>query len=237
MVSNRGVSNGVLDPFDFDPRTVPIRPASTVAIVRNSPRFEVLLCRRQPTSAFVANMQVFPGGGVDPADSDMAVVRSGESMYPGGPDLGACRRAAIRETQEETGLVLSDDVELPVLGRWITPPLAPRRYDTVFFVAALPDGQEPVADGVEVVECTWWTPEDAVQAWADDKIEFVTPTLRMMMSLQGFDSAEQAIAAVSRAQLPGYRVRVDDETGWPWLPGDKSFEDPGLRRTFGWVSI
>ncbi len=226
-----------MDPFDFDPRTVPIRPASTVVIVRDSPRFEVLLCRRQPTSAFVANMQVFPGGGVDAADADTALARPAESIYPGGPELGAARRAAIRETHEETGVVLPDDAELPVLGRWITPPLAPRRYDTVFFLAALPAGQEPVADGVEVVECTWWTPDDAVTAWANDEIEFVTPTLRMMMSLSGYVTAAQAIVAVAQAQLPGYRVRVDDETGWPWLPGDDAFEDPGLRRTYGWVSI
>ncbi len=231
----------VEDSAGYDPRSVAIRPAATVIVVRDFDTtsvggLEVLLCRRRSASPFVANMQVFPGGGIDP-DDDIAHTPP-SFPYPGGPALEAARVAAVREAKEETSLELGTPAALPLIGRWITPPLAPRRYDTLFFLAVLPDGQEPVPDETEVVDCSWWSPWDAVDAWEAGELEFVTPTLRFLMSLQNYRSAAEALAAARAASTPGTRVRVDDETGWPWLPSDEEFwADSGLRRTFGWVGL
>lgn len=83
-------------------------------LVRDSPRLETFMMRRNPRSAFVPGAHVFPGGKVDPADAD-PVVLTGAT----GPDAVAAdallgragaRRfwvAAIREAFEETGVLLA----------------------------------------------------------------------------------------------------------------------------------
>ena len=45
---------------------------------------------------------------------------------------------------------------------WITPPIEPRRYDTKFFVAALPVGQEARDVSGEADEAAWLTPAEAL---------------------------------------------------------------------------
>lgn len=227
--------------LSYDPRAIAVRPAATVIVVRDFDTtslggLEVLLCQRRSSSPFVANMQVFPGGGIDPEDSPRHIEST--FPYPGGPSLEAAQNAAVREAREETSLELGTPAALPLIGRWITPALAPRRYDTLFFLSVLPQGQEPVPDETEVVACSWWSPWDAVDAWEAGELEFVTPTLRFLMSLQDYRSSADALAAARQSSSPGNRVRVDDETGWPWLPADEEFwSDGGLRRTFGWVGL
>ena len=49
--------------------------------------------------------------------------------------------------------------------RWITPPSSPRRYDTAFLVARLPDGQDADAHTTEAVEARWWHPAEALERW------------------------------------------------------------------------
>lgn len=96
---------------------VPVRPAATVMLVRDSSRsgIEVLLLRRHPDSVFVPDAHVFPGGAVDPDDASSAVA----DVVAGIDDEVASRRvgleagglaywvAAVRETFEEAGLLLA----------------------------------------------------------------------------------------------------------------------------------
>lgn len=77
-------------------------PAATVVVFRNAPPGcppELLMVTRARTMSFAAGAAVFPGGRVDPADRALAADL---------PDPGekAHRVAAIRETLEETGLVI-----------------------------------------------------------------------------------------------------------------------------------
>ena len=76
MVDDRSVSS-------FDPAAVPVRGASTVMLVRDSARgVEVFLQQRVVGMEFAGGMTVFPGGGVDPSDTDAssAVGRSGRRV-------------------------------------------------------------------------------------------------------------------------------------------------------------
>ncbi|NDG92242.1 MAG: NUDIX hydrolase, partial [Gammaproteobacteria bacterium] len=52
---------------EFDPASVPIRPAATVMLIRETPALEVLMMRRHAKTVFAGGMWVFPGGAVDPA--------------------------------------------------------------------------------------------------------------------------------------------------------------------------
>jgi 8-oxo-dGTP pyrophosphatase MutT (NUDIX family) len=81
-------------------------PASTVVIFR-SPRSgtapELLMVQRAREMRFAGGATVFPGGRVDPADRDLAA-----ALMPGDPiELAAARIAGIRETLEETGLMIA----------------------------------------------------------------------------------------------------------------------------------
>jgi|HubBroStandDraft_1064217.scaffolds.fasta_scaffold00005_21 8-oxo-dGTP pyrophosphatase MutT (NUDIX family) len=81
------------------------RPASTVLLLRDGAGgLEVFMVTRHQKSSFMAGALVFPGGGVDPDDSDPrhGAAASGEAAA----DL-AWRIAAIREVFEETGVLLA----------------------------------------------------------------------------------------------------------------------------------
>jgi 8-oxo-dGTP pyrophosphatase MutT (NUDIX family) len=103
-----------------DPTKVPVRDAATVMIVRDKPRFEVLMVQRTSKVAFGASAWVFPGGRVDPEDAigvDGAVIGlddvAASSML--GVESGglAWWVAGVRETIEEAGLLLVDNGSAP----------------------------------------------------------------------------------------------------------------------------
>lgn len=98
---------------DAEPSTP--RPAATVALVRDaSDGIEVLLLRRSATMQFAASQSVFPGGGVDPQDRLLVDFVPPEERTWWSERLGcdpttACALvgAAVRETFEETGVLLA----------------------------------------------------------------------------------------------------------------------------------
>ena len=72
----------------------------------------------------------------------------------------------MRELREEAGIALPDPGELIEFSRWITPAEVKIRFDTHFFLAPLPPGQEPRVDGEECVDLGWFTPRAALDAHA-----------------------------------------------------------------------
>src|SRR3954467_4532025 len=96
--------------------------AATVILARDTKRGpEVLMLRRNSKIAF-GGMWVFPGGRVDPADLD---------GVPAHDEVAAARRAAVRETHEEAGLVVAED-GLVVFSHWVPPAGVPVRFSTWF---------------------------------------------------------------------------------------------------------
>jgi 8-oxo-dGTP pyrophosphatase MutT (NUDIX family) len=102
-----------------DGTTVPAEPrnAATVVLMRaGSAGPEVYLLRRQRVMAFAGGMAVFPGGGVDPRDFDSSVAWAGPTSTDWAGRLGveeelarAIVCAAVRETFEESGVLLAGD--------------------------------------------------------------------------------------------------------------------------------
>src|SRR4051812_17354866 len=140
-------------------------PAATVVLVRDrAGGLETLMLKRNSTIAF-GGMWVFPGGRVDPGDVD-----------PDRPDdeLAAARRAAVREAEEEAGLVVAED-ELVVLSHWVPPPTAPRKFSTWFFLATAPVGSV-VIDGGEIHDHRWLRPAEALERRDAGEIELAPPT-------------------------------------------------------------
>src|SRR3954451_22204645 len=127
----------------------PAIPAATVILLRDSDAgVETLMLRRNSKIAF-GGMWVFPGGRVEEGDDDGT-----------GDELGAARPAAVREAEEESGLVVAVD-DLVAVSHWTPPPVTPKRFSTWFFVARAPEGAVTIDDG-EIREHMWVTPRDAI---------------------------------------------------------------------------
>ncbi|WP_297799495.1 NUDIX domain-containing protein [uncultured Brevundimonas sp.] len=169
------------------------RDAATLILTRGGRNLEVLMGRRADSHVFMANKWVFPGGRIDPSD-----FRAG---YTGDLNSETARRlekelparraralalTAIRETFEETGLILGRSAPVAsVVGPWreyrqagalpdlscltyiaraITPPGRTRRFDARFFTApveALRDPDNIVSSG-ELDEIAWLPIKDAM---------------------------------------------------------------------------
>jgi 8-oxo-dGTP pyrophosphatase MutT (NUDIX family) len=145
-------------------------------------------------------MDVFPGGGLDPHDGtrgddriDDAVASARLGIASGGLAYWA---AAARETHEEAGLVLALGA-LHYVARWITPVGPPRRYDTRFFVAALPAGQTAVADLEEAVSAEWVRPEQALADFARGARAMLPPTAGMLRILASYASSADVVRAAA----------------------------------------
>jgi 8-oxo-dGTP pyrophosphatase MutT (NUDIX family) len=191
--------------------TVP-RQAATVILLRGgSETLEVLLVRRTPHARFMGGVWVFPGGAVDAGEGE------GDAAH---------RIAAVRELHEEAGIVLDDATALVKFSRWITPAEVVVRFDTHFFLAPLPDGQEATIDGDEIVDQGWFTPAGALAASERGEIALVFPTIKHLEQLGGFESAD-ALLAYARDRVVGPvqpRIVTEGETARLLLPGEPGYD-------------
>ncbi len=132
----------------------------------------------------------------------------------------------------EESLLLATD-RMHYFSRWITPLGAPRRYDTRFFVAHAPEGQEPVHDDREVISSVWISPERALEQHAAGEFELIFPTVRTLESLLQFNSADEVIdhaASVGRIEPVLPRVTVHESGLRIVLPDDVEFDALTSRR-------
>jgi 8-oxo-dGTP pyrophosphatase MutT (NUDIX family) len=188
------------------------RQAATVIVLRGGrDTLEVLLVKRNPKQRFMGGAWVFPGGSVDAGEGE------GDAAH---------RLAGVREVAEEADLELPAPDELVKLSRWITPPEVSIRFDTHFFLAAAPDGQEARADGSECVDLGWFTPQGALDAYAREEILLVFPTIRTLEQLAPFGSAAELLEwASGRDVVPVQpRVVMQGETARIVMPGEPGYE-------------
>jgi 8-oxo-dGTP pyrophosphatase MutT (NUDIX family) len=80
-----------------------------------------------------------------------------------------------------------DARELRVFAHWLTPLGAPRRYNTWFFVAPAPDGEEGTHDDNELVSSAWVRPIDALAQHAAGEIDLIFPTEMSLRALSRYD--------------------------------------------------
>ncbi|RPA62277.1 NUDIX hydrolase [Gordonia oryzae] len=232
------------------PQAAPLRDAATVVLVRDSGEnsgggadsgggIEVFLQRRVKQMAFAGGMTVFPGGGVDPRDSDADLAWTGPApqwwaeQFSTTTELAqALVCAAVRETFEECGVLLaSSGAEFPdpatlrddraalvdkslsfagflrahgltlradllrPLAHWITPVNEKRRYDTRFFLAAVPPGQEPDGSTTEADVTRWASAQDAIDAWSAGKHFLLPPTWAQLTEVARYTTVADLLDA------------------------------------------
>lgn len=198
------------------PIAVPRLAASLLLLRDGTAGLEVMMVERTGSASFAAGKFVFPGGTVDQVDAALAASDA--------PDA-ALRVAAIRETYEECGLLLTDpevgvvdpaadfralmaDRKLmPAVHRlipfahWITPPHLPKRFDTHFFMAQAPAGQVATADLREVMSAAWLRPAAVVAAAEAAELNLMFATYMNLRWLAQFETAEAAMAGAKERRI------------------------------------
>lgn len=161
--------------------------AATVILLRDGEAgLETLMLRRNSKIAF-GGMSVFPGGRLDPGDW--------EGLAPD-DEIGAARRAAVREAFEECGLRIDADAVLHY-SHWTPPMVHMRRFVTWFFVARAAEGEVEIDHG-EIHESTWLRPVDALRRREAGEIELAPPTLVTLVELAAHADVESALAAIAK---------------------------------------
>ncbi len=188
------------------PRTAPtLRPVDAATLILldlKARKPKVLMGKRSMKLKFMPGKFVFPGGRVDAVDklmlasgalsprAEMRLMTAATRMTP--LRCRALVMAAIRETFEETGLMIghsdfgapdkapggvwqefADQGLFPTpdaltfIARAITPPGRPRRFDTRFFAAPLTavggKVERVIGEDAELTELVWTDIDDAVQ--------------------------------------------------------------------------
>lgn len=111
-------------------------------------------------------------------------------------------------------------------GRWITPELLARRYDTRFFLIG--PGRREWSEPELTPEHTaylWEDPGGAVQRFQAGELPMLFPTWKTLERLARYSDLETALAELATARVDPVRPRLVVEAGWvhPVLPGDPGY--------------
>jgi 8-oxo-dGTP pyrophosphatase MutT (NUDIX family) len=114
--------------------------------------------------------------------------------------------------------------------RWVTPNLpsvSRKRFDTRFFLATVPDGQEAAHDTHEATESVWLSPRVALQQYWDGAIELAPPQIMGLAHLARHADVASALQAARDRKPPCIRPEPRDVDGVRVLcyPGDPWHSD------------
>jgi len=128
---------------------------------------------------------------------------------------------------KEEGLKLALDALRPY-DHWITPEVERRRFDTRFFAARIPPGQQPLHDQEETVQSEWLSPDEALARYGRHEISLAPPTLRTLEDLRAFASVDAILKATeTRSVIPKQPWLLKTaETLTLLLPGDSQYPVP-----------
>ncbi|NEY33563.1 NUDIX hydrolase [Streptomyces sp. PRKS01-65] len=146
------------------------------------------------------------------------------------------RDLSFAEFLRRRSLVLRSDL-LGAWARWITPEFEARRYDTWFFVAALPRGQRTRNVSTEADRAVWMTPAEAAAGYDKGELLMMPPTIATLRQLTAYGSAAGALAAAPGRDLTPVQAEArpaDGEIVLTW-PGHDEFTQhiPDARHTAG----
>jgi 8-oxo-dGTP pyrophosphatase MutT (NUDIX family) len=132
---------------------------------------------------------------------------------------------SFAEALDQLGLVLATRRMLP-WSRWVTPRMASvssKRFDTRFFVAAVPADQTARHDNVEATESVWLSPRQALEQYRDGAIQLAPPQIMSLAHLSRHASVASVMAEAGARRPPLIEPEpYDDADGTRVLcyPGD-----------------
>lgn len=171
--------------------------------------------------------------------------RDGAPIGADHPALRSTREPVMRGELPMAALCREYGLRLPLetltyIDHWVTPPGAPRRFDTRFFVAAAPTGQVAAHDGRETIDHCWLSPQQALQEHRDGKRQFGAPTLTVLRRLSRFATLSEALGDAEQAKPQAFPTEP-----WPALkngepvqikPGDPAYPEVRKRDPQGYGS-
>jgi glyoxylase-like metal-dependent hydrolase (beta-lactamase superfamily II)/8-oxo-dGTP pyrophosphatase MutT (NUDIX family) len=221
------------------------KDAAAMILLRDPEDPKVFWVKRARTLRFMAHYHAFPGGQRDEGDADVPILNdqnlpdtvmrvaairelfeeTGVLIARGAQRLSAERRAELRQEfiadqitfkdlLEREGLRLDAGllVEAP---RWVTPAQSPRRYNTRFFSAWLPAGQETEIIPGELESGEWLRPAEALQKWVDGECLIVTPITTALQALsQGADDFAARLHKVPQSERDFSESRIEMRYGF-----------------------
>lgn len=237
------------------PASPPI-PSATILLIREplgsadappgvaESTLEVFMVQRHHQVDFASSALVFPGGKVDPSDRDPDLRARCAGADGFDDEALAYRVAAVRETFEESGVLVArargadalvpagraaeieerwraplnekriqfgeiaaaEDLELAIdalvlFAHWITPEFMPKRFDTHFYLVAVPHDQAAAHDGWESVDSLWIEPLRALREGAAGRLSIIFPTRMQLEKLSRATSVADALARARSARV------------------------------------
>jgi hypothetical protein len=130
---------------------------------------------------------------------------------------------------QRRGLVIRADL-LRAWAHWLTPEIETRRFDTRFFVAALPQGQRTRDVGGEADRVAWMRPANAVASSEAGEMMLMPPTISALKDLSDYDSVvavlEAAAARTVTRILPKLMFGENDQLRF-LLPHEPDYPQTG----------
>ena len=199
---------------------------------------ELFWVQRSPKLAFLGGFHAFPGGQFDQQDTDVPVVNSSDPQQAAliscaarelFEELGVLvARGTDTLTRGQLASLLDDlesgrmswpellkhyDLHLDAddftfVGRWVTPPFSPKRFNTWFFLVNCPAKQQPAlkSDG-ELSGGEWITARDAYGRWQNYQVTLVEPILHALRTLSAGKTANVVDRFLSNPNAHGQPAR------------------------------
>jgi ribonuclease/clavin/mitogillin len=188
------------------------KDAGSIIILKDKDDPKLLWVKRSAKLAFMGGFHAFPGGQLDKGDAeipvagctgDEAMMRAcaareifeeiGVLIAEGVEQMAvseiADERRALAAGEKTFARILSDHHlvingdALVAAGRWVTPPFAPRRFDTWFFLAWIAENQEALVEPGELETAEWIRPNEAFDRWQHGDVIMAPPTLHVIRTL------------------------------------------------------
>lgn len=218
-------------------------PAATLVLWRDTADGpEILVVQRSARMVFAAGAIVFPGGRVDEADRELAralgrpddaarVTAIRETIeetavvpaIPGAvePALGLALQDALHQGEDFADLLVTHRLALDLdaltpFARWMPAFKQPRKFDTLFYVAAGPPGPwPPRPQEGECLAAEWARPAELLDRIAREEAAAIFPTKRNLERLAQHDSLKQALADARAHSLDTIIPWVEEMDGEP----------------------
>jgi glyoxylase-like metal-dependent hydrolase (beta-lactamase superfamily II)/8-oxo-dGTP pyrophosphatase MutT (NUDIX family) len=169
--------------------------AASVLLARGARSLEVFAIRRSSQLRFFGGFIAFPGGCVDPDDGGLLHITAARELFEETgvlvadladhsslPDLRQellAKRLRFSEILSRLNVIIDPRSFTPI-GRLVTPPFASARFDTTFFIADLPQGQQAEVWPGELDQGFWSTTDDLLTSWTKGECLVSPPTVSLL---------------------------------------------------------
>lgn len=219
---------GRLDPEDCDPQTFAHVEGLTPEAARE--RLEVDSPNRAVGLYLAAIRESFEEAGVllarrrgEAERIDLTGEEAVARRFAGYRQGLASNEQSLSEVAEAESLVFPID-ELAYFAHWITPTFEPKRFDTYFFLARMPQNQAPLHDAAETTDSLWITAAEALERSREGGFFLAPPTYRTLEQIAAHDSVDAAFEVCAERRPPAILPHfVAGEQTLLLLPGDPEY--------------